>query len=370
MKKSQIIAVSIALLGLVWILSGVFLSKEGVATAGNDNSNQKAEASQISGEADKAPLDVRVRTLKAEPYVRDVIVTGRTQPSQNILLSAEIDGQIKALNKEEGERVSAGEKLALIDIDDRKARLEETKQLVSQREIEFNAARSLEQKGFNSRIALAQARAALENARAQLEQAKIALGNTEITAPLDGVINQQMIEEGDYIAKGDPLFQIVNLDPIEIAGFVSERQIDVISEGTQARARTLEGKDISGTITFIAAFADEQTRTFRVVMQAPNPDFSLKGGITTELHIPTEEIMAHKISPSVLSLNDAGEVGVKIVDENNTARFVPVTILADHPGHMWVDGLGDNVTLITVGQEFVKEGTRVNPVISDGSGLL
>ena len=68
------------------------------------------------------------------------------------------------------------------------------------------------------------------------------------------------------------------------------------------------------------------------------------------------------ISPSVLTLNDAGVVGVRTVDANDTVRFKPVEILADETQGVWIGGLPERVRLIVVGQEFVVEGERVTPV--------
>ena len=83
-----------------------------------------------------------------------------------------------------------------------------------------------------------------------------------------------------------------------------------------------------------------------------------------------DEKKAHRISPSVLSLNDVGQIGVKIVNAQNRVQFVPVTILSDTSDYMWILGLPDNVRLITVGQDFVSHGQTVRPVVADGDGLL
>ena len=66
--------------------------------------------------------------------------------------------------------------------------------------------------------------------------------------------------------------------------------------------------------------------------------------------------------PALLSLNDAGIIGVKIVDDQETARFVPVQILGDEIDGIWIAGLGERARLITVGHEFVKSGQKVRAV--------
>ncbi len=84
--------------------------------------------------------------------------------------------------------------------------------------------------------------------------------------------------------------------------------------------------------------------------------------MTAELRLPAAERPAHRLSPAALTLSDAGAVGVKTVDADGRVRFREVEILADEPQGVWVAGLPETVTLITVGQEFVTEGQRVRPV--------
>jgi multidrug efflux system membrane fusion protein len=68
------------------------------------------------------------------------------------------------------------------------------------------------------------------------------------------------------------------------------------------------------------------------------------------------------ISPSVLALADDGTIGVKVVDDDDVVRFLPITIVADRPDGIWVAGIPDKARLITVGQDFVVDGETVKPV--------
>ncbi|MHC4139697.1 MAG: efflux RND transporter periplasmic adaptor subunit, partial [Planctomycetota bacterium] len=203
-----------------------------------------------------------------------------------------------------------------------------------------------------------------------LTKAIIAQENTKIKAPFKGLIYDQMIEVGDYVSVSDTIFTIVDMDPIELVVFISERNISNIRLEQEASAEFYNGDTVTGKVSYIASVADQATRTFRVEISTPNPDYSIKDGLTAKVRISVEEKKAHKISPSVLSLNDVGQIGVKIVNAQNKVQFVPVTILSDTSDYMWVLGLPDNVRLITVGQDFVSHGQTVRPVVADGDGLL
>jgi len=361
MKSSKLVAIAIAIFALLWILSGVFFP-----------ASQKQLESQAAVDQDRPSkiMEVRVREITAEAFADDVVVTGRTRASRTVEIKAETDGQISEIIKEKGEQGLKQEVIARLELRDRKARLRETKQRLNQRQIEYNAAKKLQDKGFNSKVKLAQSRANLETARAELKNAEVDLAKTKITLPFDGVINGQSIELGDFVSVGDPLFSVVDLDPIELVAFVSERNISEITQGQKSSAKFVGGRTVEGVVSYVAPAADPETRTFQVEISVSNIDFSIKEGLTAKIKIPVKAKQAHKISPSILSLNDAGQIGVKIVGQGNKVAFVPVSILSDTPEYMWVYGLPDKVVLITVGQEFVVQGQVVKPVQADGDGLL
>jgi multidrug efflux system membrane fusion protein len=297
-------------------------------------------------------------------------VTGRTRATLDISLRAEAQGRIVALYHDEGDFVEKGTVIAEIDPKDINERVQEAEKLLSQREIEFKATKSLENRGFNSRIALAEAQTELDQAKTALKTAQTALANTKIIAPHKGVITDNHIEVGDFVQFGDPLLTLIDLNPIEIVGFVSEQNVKDITINTTAHLNVLNRQDIKGRIVYISPKANEQARTFEIHIQANNDDGFFVDGMTAQINVPLSSRKAYKISPSVLTLNDAGEVGVKLVDDNNIVRFAPVKILKDNPNHMWVSGLPQKIRLITLGQDFVRDGVEVRPTLAGDDGLL
>ncbi len=360
MKSSKYIATGISVVALIWILSGIFFSEPG----------SNAKESVLGTDPTTKVVEVRVRDIAAQSYANDIVVTGRTNASRTVQIKAKTKGQIQVLLKEKGVRVEEHEVMARIELSDRKAKVIEAKQRFAQRQIEYDAAKSLEDEGFNSKVTLTKSLADLETAHAVLTKVVIDQENTKIKAPFKGLIYDQVIEVGDYVSVGDTMFTVVDMDPIELVVFVSERNISSIRLGHNASAEFYNGDTVTGKVSYIAPVAYQATRTFRVEISTPNPGYSIRDGLTAKVRISVEEKKAHKISPSVLSLNDVGQIGVKIVDAQNKVQFVPVTILSDTSDYMWILGLPENVKLITVGQDFVSHGQTVRPVAADGDGLL
>jgi len=146
---------------------------------------------------------------------------------------------------------------------------------------------------------------------------------------------------------------------------VSECDIAILKIGNPASATLVTGETVEGKIRFVASRADDTTRTFRVEVELPNADGRLRVGVSADIHIPVKQLMAEKISPGILVLDDNGVVGVRAV-EHGIVRFHPVEIVSDGPDGMWVAGLPDHLAVITVGQSFVTDGERVKTVFSGG----
>jgi multidrug efflux system membrane fusion protein len=234
--------------------------------------------------------------------------------------------------------------------------------LLRQRTVEYKAAKSLAAKGYRADTKLAEAQAQLDAARAQVSLMETDLARTRIGAPFDGILEKRFVELGDYLQVGDDLATVVDLDPILVVGAVSEREVGSIKVGLEATAKLIDGRSLTGAIRFIGAVADSATRTFRVEIVIPNPDRLVRDGITSQVRLFTAEINAHFLSPSLLTLNEKGRLGVKAVGADETVIFYPVRILADRTDGIWVGGLPERLTLITVGQEFVRTGQRIVPV--------
>jgi multidrug efflux system membrane fusion protein len=355
-SSSWLIAFLFLAVVAAWLLTG------SIQTVGS-NSGERAQAAAESQAAAQPVKAVRVAEFVAQTRENVVRVTGHTAASRRVTLKAELDGPVDEVLVERGETVADGDVIARIDPEDRRARMAEAEALLRQRQAEYDAAKTLNQRGYKGDIALTEAAAKLDAARAAAKQAQIEMGNTVVAAPFGGTLEERPVELGSYVKVGDPVAMIVDLDPLRVVGFVTEREIVGVRAGAQGEAVLPGGRRVAGTIAFVSSVADETTRTFKVELEISNPDGSLAEGLTSEIGIPTGTARAHLISLSLLSLADDGRVGVKAVDESGVVRFLPVMVLGNaDPGTIWVAGLPDRVRLITVGHEFVKDGESVQAV--------
>jgi len=350
MNKSYIIALVIAVAAAGWVVSG---------QCGDRAAPLHAKTPTVQKDPARA---VRVRNFVAEELERDIVLRGRTEASREVRLRAETAGRIVTVPADEGTWVRQGSVVARIERAERTATLAEAKALLRQREIEYNAAKSLAAKGYRADTKLAEAAAQLDAARARVAQIETDIDRTVIRAPFDGRLETRTIELGDYLKEGDPVATIVDLDPVLVVGAVSEREVDDISVGQRATATLVNSRVLSGKIRYIASVANPATRTFRIEIEVANPGGDVRDGVTTEIRVPATPLRAHFLSPALLTLDDDGRLGVRAVDQANRVLFYPVRIIADRTGGMWIDGLPEEVRLITVGHDFVRAGQVVAPV--------
>ena len=356
MRGTYITALVITVAIGIWLLSGFLTAEDRIS-----EHPSLAEASERPTRASDpdAPTPVRARTIHASKRTELLTLRGRTENKRTVEVRAETSGRVVARPVERGDQVASGDLLCQIAAEDRQSRVDEGEEGVNQARLEYTGSLKLKDRGLQSDTAIAQARARLASAVARREAAALDLNRTYIRAPFAGVVEDVQLEVGDYAPPGTPCARIVDLDPMLLVGQLTEREVDRVTLGSPATGRLSTGVEVSGTISFVGYEADPATRTYRVEVTVPNPDYELRSGVTTEIDIGVGELLAHKITPAVFALDDEGRLGVRIIGPDDRVQFRLVEVVADDRDGVWVTGLPRQAKLITVGQEFVAAGERV-----------
>ena len=186
----------------------------------------------------------------------------------------------------------------------------------------------------------------------------VELNRTEVKAPFSGYI-EKIVKPGNFLERGQICATIIQLNPITFVAEVPESDINKVTEGQQVVLNLITGETIEGKLTFVSKSASSLTRTFKVEAEIENKNGVIRDGITSEMIIKTSKIKAHKITPSVLMLNDKGILGIKVIRDLEIVKFLPVTILEDSEDGIWVTGIPNQIQLITQGQGFVEDNQKV-----------
>ena len=363
MRRTYITAVAIAAGIILWIASGI-LGGDGqteLPSVADRNAQERVAA------RDRALATVRAKVIEASPQTAYATIRGRTQNKRTVEVRAETVGRVVARQVERGDRVQAGAVLCRLSLDDRNARLLEAREALNQARIEYRGSLELKERGYNSEAAIAAAKARLAAAGARLKSMQLDIARTQVQAPFDGMVEVTHVEVGDYLRPGEPCVTVVDLDPMLLVGQVAERVVARLNVGGEAIGELVTGERLAGRIAFLGQQADPATRTYRLEVAVANPDYTLRSGITTDILIPAETRMAHRVSPALFTLDDGGAVVVRTIDANRRVAFHPVEVLRGDGEGTWVTGLPKVTTLITVGHEYVVPGEAVRVDYEGGS---
>ena len=352
MRKSYIWA-SVITVGLgLWMASpylmGATTSEEGAATP-------TAAVEKL--------FKVRVKNFTAIPRVAIVTANGVTAASKRVDARARTTGTIMETLFVQGQSVKAGDVLCKLDMASREAQHLQAKASLASAQRDFDATEKLAKNSYATTSKLWSDKARLDAAQAALTSIETEVGYLDIKAPVAGVLIEKPAEAGSLLAVGGLCATVSTLDPLLVTVQISETYIPYVVEGMLAKAKLATGEEVDGKVRFISKTADLATRTFKVELEVANPGERMREGVTTELSVGLPPQLAQKLPGSVLILNDAGKFGVRVLNADNTTQFHAVNVIAQEIDGMWVTGLDNSVNIVVLGQDYVRDGEKVEPVV-------
>lgn len=345
-SRSTWLAFVIVLLAVGWFSSGM-LGQDDAAAPMKDGAT--------------SPVQVAVMTSVAGSVAEVLIVEGQATPERETEVLAEMSGSVVEVPVEKGVTVEAGDIIARLDASGREAGVRRAVAEVERAQREYRNARELVDRGISTLDRLSNARATLAAAEAQLVDAEEALDDTVIRAPFAGRLEGLTVNSGEFVASGVSVARIVDNSPLTVRARVAQQSVSRIVTGQSASVTFITGETRTGTVTFVGANADPQTRTFLMEVEVGNARGSIGSGVSAEIRIETGETRAHFVSPALLALDERGALGLKTVGDDGIVGFHEVDVVKAETDGVWVSGLPDEARIITIGQGFVSDGERVAP---------
>lgn len=303
----------------------------------------------------------------AKPFTRTLKVRGRSEANRRVQVRAQISGLVTAVAVEEGDLVEAGDVICELAFEDRKLRLDEAAADREKAQMDYSGAMRLQTGGYQSKTAIASAKADLDRAIAVLHRRELDLTNLKIRAPFAGIVDIRQAEIGDLIERGDTCATVLELNPLVISGEVSETDVGLLALGAKANVALLSGQITLGELTFIGRESDPNTRAFRIEVSVGNSSGAFRSGVTADVSLAAGTSRAHRVSPALLLLDDSGALGLRVLDHESRVAFNAVTIVGDDVEGVWVQGLPERALIIRVGQHYVSEGEVVTAKVEEMS---
>jgi multidrug efflux system membrane fusion protein len=365
-KGHTVAALIVLMAATAWVGTGEFTSVgsrqvEGAAAASGAAAAPAPPDFVAAAQAPKARV-VATMVPQFVQHAREIRLSGTTQPDKRSVLAARTSGVVESLQVTQGQAVAADAVVMTLEGRDTLAAVTIAEVALDQRRRELEVAEKLFSAGNKPELQLTAARSAEATAAAQLAQARAAADRLALRAPFAGIVDKVEVELGEWIQTGTPVATVLALDPIEVAVEVSENNVASLHPGAEALVTLVSGAELRGTVRFVAKEATAQTRTFPVEVELPNPDHSIQAGMTAEVRLYADPITSVVIPRSVITLSSDGEIGLRVVGDDNRARFIAVELLDDTPAGLVVRGVPEGVRIIVAGQDLVRDGDPVTGV--------
>lgn len=409
-RSPVVLAVIIIVLVLGWMFSDDFLSTE-TKNSFNDNSS----ISNTTSENETNNIIISAKRVKNNLISKTIRSNAVSHPEFEISLPSEVEGIISRLFVKEGDFVSEGEKILEVDkgtLDQKitaakaaftasKKALDVAQKILSgtlseelqaakanlklaqqdldivKKLFEQNFASSLEvtkkasvvenaqvkiatlenQQNYNLELNLIKSEADFQSAKTYLMDLNRELNNMVILSPTNGVIEKLYLHKGERITKNSVVGNILGMENIKLISKISQNEINNINIGDAAIVK-YNDRSLFGKVSKIASTANTSTRTFDVEIIVKNKDLFLKGGMTVEIEIIIDNILAYEMSPVHLSVNSDGVLYTKIV-KNDEVTYKNVTIVNSGENLVNVTGLNDGDIVLTNGQAFVSLNDKI-----------
>lgn len=359
----RILAVVVLIAAGAWVLSGRFTA---VGTEG-EAAPQPVAATKptvMAGPVAPVPAPASLRTVAAmtpvfADHAREIRIAGVTEADKRAVLAARSNGIVAELGVVQGDEVATDAVVLRLDGADATAAVARAEAALAQATEQLEVGETLFTRGSLAEMEITARRAAKTAAEAALSEEQATADRLILNAPFAGIVDSVDVELGEWVQAGTPITTILSLDPILVKAEVSELDVGYVAVGGPAKVRLVNGAEMQGMILHVARQASEQTRTFVIEVALPNPDRLIPAGMTAEVRLFVAPQPAVVVPRSVITLSDAGLIGLRVVGPDNLAQFVPVTLIDDTEAGLIVAGVPTGVRIITAGQDLVRDGDQV-----------
>ena len=348
-----------------------------------------ATAKTVADESVPAAAKVTVVPVRVEPVLRKGIdATSTLQAAEDVILQAKVSGRLQEMKVTQGQKVSKGQVIAILDHRDQDAQVNALQASIATARAQFAQAKAqldsakrekiryerLRKEGFakqqeldtrvttweSAQASYTAAQAAIRQNEANLQAQEVTRSEYTLKAPIDGVVlNDYSLAPGTMISVSTPIAEIARVSEMKAVIQLSEEQVARVSEGMMALVTGdgFKGREVRGTIFRIRPFVDTSTRTVQVEVRIDNEAQrnELRPGMFAKVFIIEREAKNALVIPS-----DALAEKSVFVLRDGIARKVPV-----NTGIMTSDlvealsGVVSGDLLIVSGGNALKDGDPV-----------
>jgi membrane fusion protein (multidrug efflux system) len=333
---------------------------------------QPAQAQEEEEKDEKAPIPVELATVGTAPIASYLAATANLVAEGEVKVLAEVEGRVTRVLVAEGEWVSKGQLLSVLDRGDaeialEKARVREQNAVaVHQRGLDLAAEELISREDLDKREMDARL------TRQERAEAEWNLAKTEVRAPIAGRVSLRSVQPGQHLRPGDELFQITDFDPLIAYVYLPEKDVLVLAPGRQVDLALDAAPNVAfhGRVRQISPVVDPATGTVKVTIEAVRPPAQVRPGSFVTVKIVRERRDGAVVLPKEAVIRELGQAHVFVArreGEALTAARRAVTLGLEEGARVEVlSGLEAGDELIVAGQGALEDGAAIR-VLDDAA---
>lgn len=355
--------------GFFRLLAGALLAVAMIGLAGCDGKDAKQELP-------KRP--VLVTAIHYAPQAPERSFVGTIKPRTETELGFRVGGKVAKRLVEVGQRVEAGQTLAVLDQTDLKLQAEQAeaehgaaKGVLAQAIASEHRASDLRAKGWATDAQMDQARAAADEARSRFARAersveltRNALSYATLEADGAGVVAASLVEPGQVVAAGQAAFRLARIGEKEAVVAIPETLITRATKGLADVTLWSEpGRHYAAKLREVAPLADPATRTFLAKFSLPDADDRVALGMTATLTLTDPDKVRVARVPLSALFNQGGQSSLYVVDTAGEVKLKPVAVKAYESEDVLIaDGVAEGEQVVTLGVQKLDPAEKVRVV--------
>jgi len=322
------------------------------------------EAKKAAMKKEIQPVGVITLTLKPRRLSDKINLPAQVEPYEDVLIKAEVPGQVVKVFVEEGQAIETGQTLVQLDDRDYRTRLARIEANYQLAKLDYNRTAALAKMKATSISKLDSIQAQLKDLEAQVSEAQLALSRTRIISPLCCLLNEINAKQGNFVAVGDPVARILQLDQVKVTVGIPESDVAAIFDLDKADViiEALEGLQVTGHKIFLSRQPRNLARLYDLELRVPNPDGRILPGMFARVEL-VKQVFNQALAIPLYAVITQGDDRFVYIEKESRAKKRNIKLGALVGWQVQVtSGLKAGERVIVVGHRLLDDGQLVEVV--------
>ncbi|MEJ2268886.1 MAG: efflux RND transporter periplasmic adaptor subunit [Desulfobulbaceae bacterium] len=336
----------------------------GLGSRVNNEKSRLLEEKSNAVVQERPPVNVVVQEM-APALLRDRLnLPGMVEPWESLNILAEVRGMVEEVLVEEGDHVKQGDLIARLDTSDYENTINSTRASYNLALTNLKRFSGLHEQEIIAQAEYDSIKAEVASLEAHLAIAEMQLKRCYIRSSISGIVNVLPAQNGLYLAVGDPVATVLDIDRVKVIVGIPETDVDAVRkiDRFEVMIEALHEKKISGSKNFLAVAPESQAQVYRLELEVGNKSGEILPGMFARVEIIKNEFPEALTIPlyAVISRDNKHFV---FLEEGNVAKLQEVSLgILDGWQIQITEGLAPGQRVIVVGQRSVDADQKLNVV--------